>query len=257
MFNHPTITIHNGLLAEVDILGKGRGVQAARPIAAGAIVLDEAPLFIKPLNAPYYSVVTEVAKLSEADRDAYSSLDNRFSDPAVYGIFKTNAIPYVDNSSVQGDVASGAGLLILGSRFNHSCRPNITTYFDERSQKFIFCALRDIRRGEEICRSYGCTLLAPRGARQAYLQNNCGFTCVCEVCSLSGHDLIASNERRYEIHRLYNTEIRNDQLAPSVRLEKVKQALVHLQTEDILHVYAPTYYYNALEFCICESKFLE
>lgn len=97
------------------VKGKGRGVFARRPIAAGEVI-ERVPVVVIP-----------------------------------YGENEENSglAPYFFTWG-EGTVAMALG---YGSLYNHSYRPN-ARYDDVGSQTKVFTALRDIRAGEEITVNY-------------------------------------------------------------------------------------------------------
>jgi len=69
-------------------------------------------------------------------------------------------------------------LFVAASRFNHSCAPNV--YADADRNECVIRALRDIKKGEEVCVSYvpvSDCLETRRKKLQAY-----GFECKCKRC---------------------------------------------------------------------------
>ena len=100
--------------------GKGRGVFAARAIAAGALI-EEAPVIVVPTH--------EIEHLERTTLSDYYFL---------WG----------------PDDTSGAILLGVCSLCNHSYEPNAVfeTRLDEATIRFV--ALRDIAAGEEITTNY-------------------------------------------------------------------------------------------------------
>lgn len=79
-------------------------------------------------------------------------------------------------------INGGSALFRLGNSMNHSCNPNviITTPFNDHRIKVM--ALRDIKRGEELCFSY-IDESQPLLQRQSELLQKYLFTCKCEKCS--------------------------------------------------------------------------
>ena len=100
------------------VKGKGRGVFARRPIAAGEVI-ERAPILVLP-------------------RDLHGTED----DPSALHDY---CFEWGD-----GTVALALG---FGSLYNHSYTPN-ARYDDEGFRTKVFTALRDIARGEEITVNY-------------------------------------------------------------------------------------------------------
>jgi hypothetical protein len=102
-----------------------------------------------------------------------------------------------------GKIATTAGLFLQGSRFNSSCVPNASNYWSEKRQTIVFRALKSIAEGEELCISYEIGW-KPRANRRLELQEKFGFECHCAACSLSGDELLASDNRRMTLNRLFD-----------------------------------------------------
>ncbi|RPD54918.1 SET domain-containing protein [Lentinus tigrinus ALCF2SS1-7] len=232
-----------------EIAGKGQGLVATRPIAKGELVLAEAPLFTQPLFGSNATILAALTNLSDANQRLYFSLANAWMGvhPPPLGIFKTNALPCGDHDESKGVAADTGGLFPLGSRFNSSCEPNITNYWDANGHQITFWAVRDIAEGEELCICYG-TLLANRAERRAKLQSYFRFVCNCVACAREGAALKASDDRRVTISRLYD-EIAGCESKPAVGIRKVKEALKLLEAENLPDSYGD-FYYDALQFCI-------
>ncbi|KAM5543458.1 hypothetical protein V8D89_002709 [Ganoderma adspersum] len=230
-----------------DVPGKGKGIVATRAIALGELVLAEAPLFTQIQSRSNATVVAALAALSHADQRRYFSLANARRGTAVpppIGVFETNALPCGNNDARRGVAASSAAIFILGSRFNSSCQPNVSNYWDERMQKITFRATRAIAEGEELCISY-LDVLAVRDERRRGLRAAFGFLCRCVACSREGAELRASDERRTAVARLYQ-EIGACENNPAV-----KAALRLLGEEGLLPHFGLTLYYAAFQFCVC------
>lgn len=73
------------------------------------------------------------------------------------------------------------GVFLLGSRFNHSCIPNVHFSFNRTLEKETFHAIRDITAGEELTIMYTDGTNRTRGQRQAEL-DKWGFRCTCPAC---------------------------------------------------------------------------
>ena len=85
-----------------------------------------------------------------------------------------------------GETPLAFGIYRQATLLNHSCDPNIDKIF-ARSNMKIF-ALRTIKKGEEICDSYGKLRVEsePRAAvRRRVLQAHFGFECQCRGCGSS------------------------------------------------------------------------
>ncbi|KAJ9454317.1 Histone-lysine N-methyltransferase ATXR2 [Diplonema papillatum] len=77
----------------------------------------------------------------------------------------------------------GQGIYRVCSCFNHSCVPNIqVSYGDDNDETLLVYALRDIKKGEELCISY-IDEDADFKTRQEQLKDHYLFTCACPKCT--------------------------------------------------------------------------
>lgn len=69
--------------------------------------------------------------------------------------------------------ADGAGLYLVGSRFNHNCVPfcNVSYCYDYKLHAMTWSANCEIRQGQELTITYG---KGPEDLKAKY-----GFTCKC------------------------------------------------------------------------------
>ena len=117
------------------------------------------------------------------------------------------------------------------SRFNHSCKPNISHAFADPNERMY--AVRDIKAGDELCTYYVAPFLA-KEKRQAELKSYYGFTCKCEVCTLPKKESELSEKRRAKYRDL-------DEKVPSVGGMNPRQGLS--MVEDIFEVFKIRIYY--------------
>lgn len=68
-------------------------------------------------------------------------------------------------------------LMFDGSKFNHSCDPNVDYYFDEKENILSFYANKDINKGIELTISY----IKPN-IDKTCLKTTYGFDCDCKIC---------------------------------------------------------------------------
>ncbi|KAI0761260.1 SET domain-containing protein [Trametes elegans] len=239
-------------------LTDGVGLFATRPLAKGAIVLSEAPIFTQP-PAPARTNSTVMAALAQCTRDEqrqYFNLANAYKVPRVgrrallpaLGIFETNALPC---GKVRGR-SGRAGVFFLAARFNHSCRPNVARAWDEGAQRMTFRALRAVEEGEELCMNY-VDVLGTRAQREEELKEAFGFECACEVCALDFEELAESDRRRAALRRLFE-EVALCGNEPTLGLRKVKLALRLLQEERLVH-YEASFSFDAFQFCVLVSDY--
>ncbi|KAF4612614.1 hypothetical protein D9613_011828 [Agrocybe pediades] len=189
----------------------GLGCFATRAIEAGEIIFAERPLLVVPRScrlvnssqivARYgihqgnlifmaeWEKVLEVvvARMTEENRTAFMALANNHKEDGsgpILGIVRTNA--YSTDKFFDGPVRLAndenmySSILKIGSRINHSCRPNVTYDFDLASFSYIFKAEKDIAAGEQLFYSY-CKINVPVSVRKSQLAPY-GIVCKCLSC---------------------------------------------------------------------------
>lgn len=186
------------------VLGKGIGVVAIASIGKGELILKEQPMFFLSgrdtmtammAGGKENLVKSQVQRLEKGQQDAFWALhDCRASteEKTALGIWDTNAIGHGEAS-----LSSSEGIYLLGSRFNHSCLPNVIRVWKEGEGVEVFHAARDIAPGEELTIWYS-HVFSSRSKRQAELRRAFHFTCSCEVCCLKGTSQKKSDTLREE-----------------------------------------------------------
>ena len=185
----------------------GEGAFASRDIQKGELILSERPIVCLPAPVPEplrrISIEAVVRNLSPINLDSYLSLQHLHDTCSSSGnplldIFDTNAF-CVSNDEL--------GVYLRALRFNHSCCPNAYCEFNSnRPRELRIRALCTIPRGKEIFISYvsrRCLFGSPRRSRQAVLDSEYHFTCVCSVCSLPEAESKRSDARRQRINELW------------------------------------------------------
>ena len=186
---------------------KGLGAFAIQDFHRGDLILTDPPLFL--VDEPNHSrivtlrnIMIAVQKLSHAEKRAFVSLKNAHSgsklvDNPIIGIYYTNAF----------EAGNRSAICVAASRFNHSCLPNARYSWHAASGRMRIYALREIAIGEEIFVSY----LSGRRVygschkdRQKELKRYI-FTCACIACSLPSLEQAASDARRKEIARIWDS----------------------------------------------------
>ncbi|KAF9538636.1 SET domain-containing protein [Agrocybe pediades] len=186
----------------------GLGVFATRVINEGELVLAERPLLVAPtftlrLNNSFvagqitsdniFSVAEEtvayfkaaVERMEPDRKEQYLSLTVE-KDVGEYhremSILRNNA----HNTHVIFDGEKETPLSVygavskIGSRINHSCRPNVVQEFDLKSFSLTFRAVRRIGCGEQIFVNY-VSLILPAAERRANLARY-DMVCKCLAC---------------------------------------------------------------------------
>jgi len=182
----------------------GQGVFAKHYIKRGELVFSERPLLVAPswlagVNTTKFTLAQSrqimmfeqekileagVQHMSETDKALYMALCNSHTADGtgpLLGIIRTNAFSVGELSDDDDNSVLGySAVCNLGSRLNHSCRPNVVVQFKITSFSFQFIAVRDIRSGEELYCAY-CSLSRPKAERQTFLAPY-GFSCHCSAC---------------------------------------------------------------------------
>jgi len=86
-------------------------------------------------------------------------------------------------------------VFLLGSRFNHSCAPNVNFAWNTKLQKQTSHAVRDIAAGEELTVMYNNGINRMRAQRQGELEER-GFVCACAACGTSRLDFRVKDDMR-------------------------------------------------------------
>ncbi|KAE9975224.1 hypothetical protein BLS_002720 [Venturia inaequalis] len=187
------------LIEVKEIKGKGLGILAKEDIQRGTLVLSEIPLFAfnSSDGTTDAALLSAFSTLPSSKTEAYLDLHAYLPPdyPAeniskegwkVLGIYSANAW--------------AGGVVNLGSRFNHSCVPNVHLSHDPRTSIYDFRLVRDVKAGEELTASY-ISLFLTRKERQDNLLR-WGFECACPACehTIDGKKI---EEKRIKLRNLY------------------------------------------------------
>ncbi|KDE07902.1 hypothetical protein MVLG_01812 [Microbotryum lychnidis-dioicae p1A1 Lamole] len=190
------------------------GAFASSPILKGTTVLLDTPLFT--LDAPFQAYLyqrvqsgasgpTPIEGEEEEEGNVPPTLEEWFekqiqrslidktpteinqfytlsnmhpSQPRAYAIFLTNAVSLSESTT--------GGLFPLLSRFNSSCRPNLSRpHWSSKTRKMELIAVRDIEKGEELVWPYlgiPFEFDSPESRREQ-LKQIFGFDCACRACT--------------------------------------------------------------------------
>jgi len=180
-----------------SIPGKGLGIVATTPIIKGERILTEVPLIRLPSDIEELTpddweqrllqLVDNCSPEEQKQLWALEDVNQEEEDEeedgipkSVTGIVLTNA--YADTTMSKDEVIKEGGLFALISRFNSSCCPNLTTYWNaDKGVRFVH-ALRNVEVGEELCVCY-VDLLKTRSDRRFELKSRYDFKCQCEACN--------------------------------------------------------------------------
>lgn len=98
------------------------------------------------------------------------------------------------------------GIFYHVSRINHDCLANTYTSWNDKTERYVIHALRDMAKGEEITMEY-LKLYLPRRERQAFLRREYGFDCACHVCTLSRQQSREHDKLMVELQRRRDTTL--------------------------------------------------
>lgn len=167
---------------------KGLGVFAKVDIPRGTRVLAEPALLKVDRQAVKANDIVEAFKnLPSPQQSLYLDLHGYACDSfkrATESEMGQNweQIPEIQRTVLAIYKANAFGSVFsLGSRFNHSCVPNIHFAYNPAIEKETFHAIRSITAGEELTIMYINGTNRTRDQRQAHL-NQWGFHCACPAC---------------------------------------------------------------------------
>ncbi|KAI2778045.1 SET domain-containing protein [Daldinia loculata] len=188
-----------------DIPGKGKGLVARRQIRKWDVVLVDYPVMLAHLGL--FDVVgpelredildRALRQLPEEQQGEILSLARSTGGETVEDILRTNIF-----GVELGIEIPHLGLLPIGSRINHDCRPNVFWRYSVRSLTVEVIAMRDIEPGEEITQSYVPLGLSYEERKEDL--KNWGFTCTCLLCASSQKQRAASDENRVRLQDIYH-----------------------------------------------------
>ena len=115
------------------------------------------------------------------------------------------------------------------SRLNHSCAPNVVWSWIKRDKSKVakqVRVIRKIREGEELLvRYWGAHEFASKDERQDGL-SPWDFSCTCEVCSLTGDELVENEKARKKIRDLHAAiDVKFHSGFPKLAYEAAKEKL--------------------------------
>lgn len=96
-------------------------------IRTGTLILSDSPIVIAGTVRSNESIKDQFDKLSSDQQRHFSELANSHPElPEYLGIFETNALPLDFTEPGRGEYATNAAIFPQGTRFNHSCVPNVS-----------------------------------------------------------------------------------------------------------------------------------
>lgn len=172
---------------------KGLGLFARRALKKGTRVLAEEGVFGTQISGEESEDLDDAElmlrfdDLPEAQQTEYLKLHCFSRGQDFRALFENN--PYISENEIDLYVkvceirrANTFGdVYLIGSRFNHSCLPNISWDFNSNLSKMTFHTTRDIAESEELTVVYD-DVFRPRAIRCQELKDKFGFDCNYEVC---------------------------------------------------------------------------
>ena len=199
---------HHSSFEMYATLASGKGLRAVTAYKQGDEIMRETAVMRIPNSQPAAS--REAAEQLHKDeiQRAFNSLHERTQQSVMAlsscdedgaGVARTPKGVYDTNSFRLGNDPKG-GLFLTIARLNHSCRPNVTHFWNPQlQQKFVFAA-RDIDIGEELLTTYGPGQCMTTRGRREYLYERFSFECNCEMCREGNEN--RGDERMMEIQAL-------------------------------------------------------
>jgi len=188
--------------------GRGFCLFANKSLLPGELVLSEKPLFTIPAEAHNTDLDQYLESMLEdlraEQRLAFFSLaDSRASSlnekKSARGIYFTNCYTLGQTRD------SPAGIFLIFSRANHSCRPNCEFHWCQERGLQELRASRSIEEGEELTDCYLDLSLegrVTRAERQRVLLGAYGFECRCDACDLDDALVEKEDQMRREAWQL-------------------------------------------------------
>ena len=220
--------VQPAMFKQIEIPGKGQGLVATAHLPVGTIVFQESPLITaEEIDGPFHHVVKDIVskfrRLTEEQKNQVLSLHDpgptslqgknlpnaclpfTFADETEEKVVRIFAANSMGLSHREGFLNKSALYKII-SRINHSCAPNVVwSWFQGDKSKVAkqVRVIREIKEGEEILLRYrGDLSFWSKDERQKQLKDADNFICICEVCSLSGEELIENEKARKKIRDL-------------------------------------------------------
>ncbi|KAI8941268.1 hypothetical protein NX059_002498 [Plenodomus lindquistii] len=167
---------------------KGFGIFAKANIRRGTRILAESPLLkTKPAQPSSGDIMWAFQQLPTPQRNAFLRL-HEFASPTLRKDVAEevgqswDSLPEIYKQVLSIHAINNIDSVYLhGSRFNHSCIPNVDYTFNSNIQKQTFHAVRDIVAGEELNIMYIDGVNRTRDQRQEELRHD-GFVYSCPAC---------------------------------------------------------------------------
>ena len=218
------------MFKQVEIPGKGQGLVATAHLPVGTIVFQESPLISAEAIDGLFphdvkEIVSKFRRLTDEQKNQVLSLHDPGptslqgknlpnaclpdeTEEKAVRIFVANCINLCGHQEMN---ITKSGLYMTISRVNHSCAPNVVwSWIEEDESRSVkeVRVCRKINEGEEILASYipSHEIFPSKDDRHTMLRN-WNFTCNCEVCSLTGDELIENEKAREKISYLHKAVV--------------------------------------------------
>jgi len=136
------------------------------------IELKENELYPRNYNYKKTKIIKNVHKIIDNTPKMKNFFENISKNEIEYYYAK-----YIYNCFEGGKY--GPLTLLLTSKLNHSCKPNVEFKFDERTGQMVTTTIRKIKKGEEIFGSYLTKKIIH--FHSEYLEEHYGFCCDCKL----------------------------------------------------------------------------
>lgn len=166
--------------------GKGQGTFAKTDISKGTRILAEQGLLgLYGIPATFRDVIQAFERLSKPKQEEYLTLHAFTNKDASHAKMEDGTViklsPLHSRVCEIWNANSWGDVYVLGSRFNHSCIPNVNAIYNDKIKGMTFHVVRDIKANEEHLVMYNKGTDKPRELRQQELERF-GFICNCPAC---------------------------------------------------------------------------
>ncbi|KAK3248176.1 hypothetical protein CYMTET_42349 [Cymbomonas tetramitiformis] len=219
----------------VKIPGRGFGMVANRDIKKGELILEEKPILtLAPIDVDNNAgeqhvtvagIMKQYNMLSRSDQNKIKQLHSVSEPKTILGIIQAN-------SFVRGVISEESVLCIESSRFNHSCRQNVSHGYVAEKDVERIVACRDVKEGEELLTCYAPPFDS-YSSRQAVLRCHYGFECDCVVCAAPPEERKQNDKLREQFKMLDKRIPEVGSLNPKEGLGLVADALRILEKLDL------------------------
>uniref|UniRef100_A0A914Q547 SET domain-containing protein n=1 Tax=Panagrolaimus davidi TaxID=227884 RepID=A0A914Q547_9BILA len=233
---------YKGPIEIANIPGKGRGMIATKDIKEGTLLAVsksfasayEQDLPVNLIPEISEQVLTPTNVKAKELYDLYSGDDNVPNDEIPFGIVDAFRIKNICRFNCFGfqdkDGQNSFYLHIPSSYFNHSCLGNAFNSFYGGNVMVIHAAA-DIKKGEEICFSYGSPYTAYLERKKKF--EKWKFQCDCKLCETDANDKLCSKrDQMFEEFEEYVKANKND--PQKIRETYVKRSKFQLTLSRML-----------------------